>query len=98
MSRFHIALGSINSLKINFIFVFGERDEKNRMNNRIKKMSRHLISFKDNEPGSHLLNDRIKKLSRHFLISFKDDEPGSHSLLSYNKCVKEVAWKDFLFY
>ena len=99
LSRFHIVLGSINSLKINFIFAFGERDEKNRMNNRIKKLSRHLlISFKDDEPGSHLLNDRIKKLSRHFLISFKDAEPGSHLLLSYNKCVKEVAWKDFLFF
>ena len=74
LSRFHIVLGSINSLKINFIFAFGERDEKNRM------------------------NDRIKKLSRHFLISFKDGEPGSHLLLSYNICVKEVAWKDFIFF
>ena len=62
------------SLKINFIYVFGERDEKNQM------------------------NDRIKKLSRHFLISFKDGEPGSHLLLSYNICVKEVAWKDFIFF
>ena len=97
LSRFHIVLGSINPLKINFIFVFDERDEKNRMNDRIKKWSRHfLISFKDGEPGSHLLNDRIKKLSRHFLISFKDGEPGSHLLLSYNICVKEVTWKDFL--
>ena len=74
LSSFHIVLGLINSLKINFIFVFGERDEKNRM------------------------NDRIKKLSRHFLISFKDGEPGSHLLLSYNICVKEVTWKDFLFF
>ena len=74
LSHFYIVLGSINSLKINFIFVFRERDEKNRM------------------------NDRIKKLSRHFLISFKDVEPGSHLLLNYNICVKEVAWKDFLFF
>ena len=73
LSRFHIVLGSINSLKINFIFAFGERDEKNRMNDRIKKLCRHLISFKDDKPGSHLL-------------------------LSYNICVKEVAWKDFLFF
>ena len=96
LSRFHIVLGSINSLKINFIFVFSERDGKNRMNDRIKKWSRHfLISFKDSEPGSNLLNDRIKKLSRHFLISFKDGEPGSHLLLSCNICVKEVAGKIF---
>ena len=96
LSHFHIVLGSIKSLKINFIFVFGERDE-NRMNDRIKKLSRHfLISFKDGEPGSHLLNDQIKKMFRHFLISFKDGGPGSHLLLSYNTRVKEVAWKDFL--
>ena len=74
LSRFHIVLGSINYLKINFIFVFGERDEKNRM------------------------NDRINKFSKDFLISFKDGEPGSCFLLSYNICVKEVAWKDFLFF
>ena len=51
LSCFHIVLGSINSLKINFIFVFGQRDE-NRMNDRIKKLPRHfLISFIDGEPG-----------------------------------------------